>query len=53
MKSKGYNALLFLLMLLVMPGCQDKSFSVLKEPILGMEFIKIKKGSFLMGDLKI
>jgi len=50
MKLKRNSSLLFLLLLLVIPGCKDESFLVLKEPILGMEFIKIKKGSFLMGD---
>jgi len=50
MKFKRSNSLFFLLLPLVILGCKDKSFSVLKEPILGMEFIKIKKGRYLMGD---
>jgi len=44
------RTLIFLWFFLVLVGCQNERFLVLKEPLLGMEFIKIKKGSFLMGD---
>ena len=31
-------------------SCKRKSISILTEPVLGMEFIHIRKGSFQMGD---
>jgi sulfatase modifying factor 1 len=43
--------LFFILILLIgFIECKEESLLVLKEPVLGMEFTKIKKGSFLMGD---
>lgn len=43
--------LAFLILLIIgFVGCKNEPILVLKEPVLGMEFIKIKKGSFLMGD---
>lgn len=50
MKLERNNSLLFVLLLLVLTSCKDETVLILKEPILEMEFIKIKKGSFLMGD---
>lgn len=34
-------------------SCERKSIPTMKEPILGMEFIPIPKGSFTMGDYEI
>ena len=34
-------------------GCQKKSIPTLKEPILGIEFVYIPKGSFQMGENSI
>ena len=50
MKIERNHTLIFVLLLLVLTSCKDETFYVLKEPVLGMEFVKIKKGSFLMGD---
>ncbi|MBT8301558.1 MAG: formylglycine-generating enzyme family protein [Saprospiraceae bacterium] len=41
---------LILIFLLGFIKCKDQSSLILKEPVLDMEFVKIKKGSFLMGD---
>lgn len=34
-------------------SCQEKPYTILKEPILNMEFVKIPKGSFQMGATKV
>ncbi len=46
----------FLLMVLIafgLLGCTKNSTTILKEPLLGMEFVHIPKGTFQMGDLEI
>ena len=44
-------SLLFLVTyIIVQNGCRTEKTSTLKEPILGMEFIRIKSGDFYMGD---
>ncbi len=50
MKLKGTRLLFVAILLIVFLGCKNETLFVLKEPVMGMEFIKIKKGEFLMGD---
>ena len=50
LKTKTTMSSILFMLLVSMFGCKSKNISVLREPILGMDFIQIKKGSFLMGD---
>ena len=50
MKLEGIGLLFVALLPIVFLGCRNEKLFVLKEPVLGMEFIKVKKGRFIMGD---
>lgn len=50
MKLEGTGLLFITILLLGLTACKNETLSVLKEPVSGMEFVKIKKGRFFMGD---
>jgi len=50
MEIKSISLFFIIILLIGFISCKDETPFSIKEPVLGMEFVKIKKGSFGMGD---
>lgn len=50
MEIKTSGILVRILFLSLLSSCTTEPSIILKEPVLGMEFVKIQQGDFLMGD---